>query len=196
MKTLSILLFVVSTVTGIAQQPAVPDEAGAAIDALRNGLVESFTKGDIDGLLEHLAPDVLVTWQNGELCRGREEVRAFHNRMMTGDNKIVREVESAPEVLGRQMHGDWAVSWGNLNDHFLLMDGTDLPFDSVFTATISKQGDRWLVTAFHVSINAFENPVVGLAVRKSALWVGGGAGIVALLVGFFVGFFVGRKRRA
>jgi ketosteroid isomerase-like protein len=192
MKTLSILLFVVSTVTGIAQQPAVPDEAGAAIDALRNGLVESFTKGDIDGLLEHLAPDVLVTWQNGELCRGREEVRAFHNRMMTGDNKIVREVESAPEVLGRQMHGDWAVSWGNLNDHFLLMDGTDLPFDSVFTATISKQGDRWLVTAFHVSINAFENPVVGLAVRKSALWVGGGAGIVALLVGFFVG----RKRRA
>ena len=196
MKTLSILLFVVSTVTGIAQQPAVPDEAGAAIDALRNGLVESFTKGDIDSLLEHLAPDVLVTWQNGELCRGREEVRAFHNRMMTGDNKIVREVESAPEVLGRQMHGDWAVSWGNLNDHFLLMDGTDLPFDSVFTATISKQGDRWLVTAFHVSINAFENPVVGLAVRKSALWVGGGAGIVALLVGFFVGFFVGRKRRA
>ena len=192
MKTLSILLFVVSTVTGIAQQPAVPDEAGAAIDALRDGLVESFTKGDIDGLLEHLAPDVLVTWQNSELCRGREEVRAFYNRMMTGDDKIVREVKSAPEVLGRQMHGEWAVSWGNLNDHFLLMDGTDLPFNSVFTATISKQGDRWLVTAFHASINAFENPVVGLAVRKSALWVGGGAGIVALLVGFFVG----RKRRA
>ncbi len=192
MKTLSILLVVVSTVTGIAQQPAAPDEAAAAIDALRDGLVESFTRGDIEGLLKHLAPDVLVTWQNGELCRGREEVRAFHNRMMNGDKKIVREVKSAPEVLGRQLHGDWAVSWGNLNDHFLLMDGTDLPFNSVFTATISKQGDQWLVTAFHASINAFENPVVRLAVRKSALWVGVGTGVLALLVGFFVG----RKRRA
>ena len=28
-------------------------------------------------ILEHLDPDVVVTWQNGEVCRGREQVRAY-----------------------------------------------------------------------------------------------------------------------
>jgi ketosteroid isomerase-like protein len=192
MKTWLVLLFAFSTATGFAQPASAPDDVSTAIDTLRDGLVSSFTKGDIDGLLQHLDADVVVTWQNGELCRGREEVRAFHNRMMTGEKRIVREIKSAPEVLGRQVHGDWAVSWGNLHDHFLLTDGSDLPFDSVFTATIAKRGDRWLVTAFHTSINAFENPILALAVRKTALW----AGIVMGVAGLLIGFFIGRKKRA
>jgi ketosteroid isomerase-like protein len=192
MKTPILLLLAVSSFARLSHAAAAPDEAETAIKALRDGLVSSFTKGDIDGLLEHLAADVVVTWQNGELCRGREEVRAFHNRMMTGNDKVVREIKSAPEVLGRQAHGDWAVSWGNLRDHFVLNDGSDLPFNSVFTATIAKQGERWLVTAFHVSVNVFDNPVLALSIRKTALWAGVGLGAAGLLIGFFVG----RRKRA
>ena len=192
MKILIALLFAFLPCISFAQPAAAPDEAAVAINKLREGLVSTFTKGDIEGLLQHLDADVVVTWQNGEVCRGRESVRAFYHRMMTGEKRVVREIKSAPEVLGRQVNGDWAVSWGNLHDHFVLNDGTDLPFNSVFTATVAQRGGRWLVTAFHTSVNAFENPVLSLAARKTALWVGLGAG----LVGLVIGFFIGRKKRA
>ena len=49
---------------------------------------------------------------------------------------------------------------GKMNDDFKLTDGTDLPLNSTFTATIARSGDEWVVTAFHTSVNAFENPVM------------------------------------
>lgn len=192
MKTrlLSIAILAMFALLPARSQDAVKpsnDEVGAAISALRDGLVSSFQKGDIDTLITNLAPDVVVTWQNGEVCKGPEAVKAFHLRMMTGEKRIVREVKSDPKILGRQVYGDWAVSWGNLNDHFTLTDGSNLPLNSTFTATVAKRGDRWLVTAFHASVNAFDNPVLGLATSKVALWSGIGAGVFGVVVGFFVG---------
>lgn len=183
--------------TASAQSPVAPPPATAdattAITALREGLTESFVKADIDRLLTFLDPDVVVTWQNGEICRGPEAVRAYYQRMMTGPNPVVREVKAAPEVLGRHVYNDWAVSWGNLHDHFILTDGSDLLLNTVFTATIAKRGDRWLVRGFHASINAFDNPVLTLAIKKTALRVGVGAVALGLLLGFFIGRARGRK---
>jgi len=198
MKILITLLFLALAIPGFCQLPAPanPDEVTAAIAKLREGLVGSFKKGDIDGLLTHLDADVVVTWQNGEVCRGPEAVRAFYARMMTGEKRVVREIKSEPEVLGRQVHGDWAVSWGNLHDHFVLTDGSDLPFNSVFTATIAKRGDRWLVTAFHTSIGAFDNPVLSLATRKTALWLGLGGGAAGLLFGLILARAFARKKKS
>jgi ketosteroid isomerase-like protein len=198
MKTLvaSLLLAILNPGFGQIPAPAGTDEVNTAITTLRDGLVSSFNKGDIDGLLTHLAPEVVVTWQNAEVCRGPEAVRAFYARMMTGEKRIVREIKSSPEVLGRQVYGDWAVSWGNLHDHFVLTDGADLPFNSVFTATIAKRGDRWLVTAFHVSVGAFDNPVLSLATRKTALWLGLGGGAIGLILGFILARVFARKKSA
>jgi ketosteroid isomerase-like protein len=175
--------------------PSGTDEATAAITHLREGLVTSFSKGDIDGLLAYLDPDVVVTWQNGEVCRGPEAIRAFYARMMTGDKRVVRQIKSEPEVLGRHVYGGWAVSWGNLHDHFVLTDGSDLPFNSVFTATIAKRGDRWLLTAFHTSVSAFENPVLTVATRKTAIWTGLGGGAAGLLLGLIGARLLTRKKR-
>lgn len=196
MKQLIVWILFALAVPGFCQSPSAAntDEAAAAITRLRDGLVTSFTKGDIDGLLAHLDPDVVVTWQNGEICRGPEAVRAFYARMMTGDKRVVREIKSEPEVIGRQVYDNWAVSWGNLHDHFVLTDGSDLPFNSVFTATIAKRGDRWLVTAFHTSVNVFENPVLTLATRKTALWSGLGGGAAGLLLGVMGARLFGRKK--
>ncbi|MEI9898409.1 MAG: nuclear transport factor 2 family protein [Chthoniobacter sp.] len=112
MNKLIIWVFLALAVASFGQSapPADTDEAMAAIGRLREGLVTSFTKGDIDGLLTYLDPDVVVTWQNAEVCRGPEAVRAFYMRMMTGDHRVVREIKSEPEVLGRHVYGDWAVS--------------------------------------------------------------------------------------
>lgn len=196
MKKILPLLFLALMGSSFAQTmgSAPSDKPTAEIIRLREGLTESFKKGEVEKLLTYLDPNVVVMWQNGEVCRGRDEVRAFYNRMMTGDNRVVREITSEPEVLGRHVYGDWAVSWGNLHDHFVLKDGSDLPFNSVFTATIAKRGDVWLVTAFHASVNAFDNPVIKLSIRKTATYVAIAAGAVGLLVGVAAALLIRRRK--
>jgi ketosteroid isomerase-like protein len=180
-------------VSGASAPPLANLDASAAITQLREGLIDSFVKADVDQLLTFLDPDVVVTWQNAEVCRGPEAVRAYYQRMMTGPNRIVREVKASPEVIGRNVYDDWAISWGNLRDHFVLTDGSDLPFNTVFTATIAKRGDRWLVRGFHASVNAFDNPVLGVAIKKTAWRVGVGALATGLLIGLVIGRMLRRK---
>src|SRR5689334_21757485 len=116
-------------------QPVSDEDPLQAINHLRTELVDAFNKGDDDRLLSHLDPDVVVTWQNGEVCRGPQAVRAYYNKMMTGPDKRVEKVSADPKVDDRHVYGDWAVSWGKMNDHFVLTDGSQLALDSRFTAT-------------------------------------------------------------
>lgn len=196
MRKLPLTLLLVCHLSALHAASAPPSasiDATTAITTLREGLIDSFVKADIDRLLTFLDPDVIVTWQNAEVCRGPDAVRAYYQRMMTGENRVVREVKAAPEVTGRHIYGDWAISWGNLRDHFVLTDGSDLPFNTVFTATIAKRGDRWLVRGFHASVNAFDNPVLGLAIKKTAWRVGLGALLLGLLIGLLLARMFRRK---
>src|SRR5262249_11029639 len=158
--------------TALAQTNPSSSEVDQAITRLREGLIDSFNKDDIDRLLTFLDTNAVVTWQNGEVCEGTAAVKAYYDKMMKGDHPVVSKVASEPKVLGRHIQGDWAVSWGELNDHFLLTDGRDLPLNSHFTATIAKRGDVWKVSAFHASVNAFNNPITAIAVKKISLVAG------------------------
>jgi hypothetical protein len=136
----------------------------------------------------------VITWQNGEVCRGPQAVRAYYDKMMTGPEKRVEKVSADPKVDDRHVYGDWAVSWGRMNDHFVLTDGSQLSLDSRFTATIAKRGDVWKVSSFHVSVNAFENPILGMAAKKAGSW-GLMVGILAgIVLGLVVGLMMGRRR--
>jgi ketosteroid isomerase-like protein len=182
-KILSALGLVLICASATAQPGAAPSDADQAITRLREGLVDSFNKGDIDRLLTFLDTNAVVTWQNGEVCEGSAAVKAYYDRMMKGDHPVVSKVSADPKVLGRHVQGDWAISWGELNDHFVLTDGSDLPLNSRFTATIAKRGDDWKVSAFHVSVNAFNNPVIGLAVKKIGVIGGIGGLVTGVLIG-------------
>jgi ketosteroid isomerase-like protein len=175
--------------------PVTADDPTQAINLLRHELVESFNKGDLDRLLSHLDPDVVITWQNGEVCRGPAAVRAYYDKMMTGPQRRVEKVSADPKVDDRHVYGDWAVSWGSMNDRFVLTDGSDLAMNSRFTATIARRGDAWKVTSFQASVNAFENPILGYAAKKAGTWaltIGLAGG---LLIGLIAGMLVTRRRR-
>src|SRR5688572_33484777 len=97
---LPLLLFCSTAFLPAASAPPPANlDATAAITQLREGLIDSFVKADIDRLLTFLDPDVVVTWQNAEVCRGPEAVRAYYQRMMTGPSRVVREVKASPEVI-------------------------------------------------------------------------------------------------
>lgn len=193
-----LLSLILLATTSTAQVSAPPNETEIeqAITRLREGLVNSFNQDDIDELLTFLDTNAVVTWQNGEVCEGRAAVKAYYERMMKGDHPVVSKVTAEPEILGRHLQGDWAVSWGNLNDRFVLTDGRELPLNSRFTTTIARRGDLWQVTAFHVSVNAFDNPILGLALKKVAWIVGGAALIVGIVVGLVASRILGRRKES
>jgi ketosteroid isomerase-like protein len=181
--------------TSAPAPPSAALDAVAAIGAMREGLVDAFNRQDLDRLLSFLSPDVVITWQNAEVSHGPEAVRAYYNRMMKAEKPIVAKVTANPVVDGRQVYGDWALSWGHMQDHFILTDGTDLPFDSRFTATIARREDRWLVTGFHLSVDAFENPVMNEGVRRSGTYGGLGGLAIGLIAGVVGTVVVSRLRR-
>jgi ketosteroid isomerase-like protein len=167
-----------------------------AIASLREQLIDSFNKRDIDRLVSYLDPDVVVTWQNGEVCRGPQAVRDYYSRMIAGPKPIVANFSSEPVITDRHVYGDWAVSWGNLHDHYQLNDGEKFALDSLFTGTIAKRGDAWKIVSFHASVNAFDNPILAIAAKKTALWTGMIAGIVGVIAGVIVGRIVSRRKAA
>jgi len=188
------LAFLSSVATGQTNGPA--SEADEAITHLREGLISSFNQGEIDKLLTFLDTNAVVTWQNGEVCEGTAAVKAYYERMMTGDHPVVSKVSAAPKVLGRHVQGDWAISWGDLNDHFILTDGRDLALNSHFTATIAKRGGGWHVAAFHASVNAFENPITTLALKKVAPMAGFAGAVVGIILGIIASSLLRRTKRA
>jgi ketosteroid isomerase-like protein len=180
--------------SALAQANVLPSDVDQAITHLREGLIDSFNKGDIDRLLTFLDTNAVVTWQNGEVCEGTAAVKAYYDKMMKGDHPVVSKVTSEPKVLGRHIQGEWAVSWGELNDHFLLTDGRDLSLNSHFTATIAKRGDGWKVAAFHASVNAFNNPITAVAVKKISLVAGIGGIITGVIVGLVIASLLRRAK--
>jgi ketosteroid isomerase-like protein len=179
---------------GQTTQAVIEPDPLKAINLLRTELVDAFNKSDIDGLLSHLDPDVVVTWQNGEVCRGPQAVRAYYDRMLGGPNAVVAKLGIAPVVDDRHVYGDHAVSWGNLHDHYALKDGSEFSFDSRFTATIARRGEAWKVTSFHASVNAFDNPILKIAEKKVGMWSGIIGGLVGLVAGVVIARLFGRPK--
>src|SRR4051812_48673837 len=74
-----------------AQTPTTAPEnpAHEELRKLRDGLLAAMNKGDLEGTLAFMHTNVVITWEDAEVSRGYEGVRAYHNRIMTGPNKIV-----------------------------------------------------------------------------------------------------------
>lgn len=185
--------FVASTAPRTAAQAdasATPDDV-KHLDELQHGLVEAFNHRDIDALLRYLDPNVKVVWQNGEINQGPEAVRQYYNRMMV--QGVVKSVSFDPVVEGRACHGNICVSVGTLQDTFTLNDGSVLPLNSRWSATVLKsESGEWKIAAFHASANVFDNPIIKIAARKVGMVAGGGG----LLLGLIAGVLLFRRRKA
>lgn len=152
-------------------------------------MLAAIKKGDIDKELTYLHPNVVVTWQNAEVSRGREGVRKY----LQGKMGAVVESYSADlnaDELSILYGGDTAVSWGSANEHMKLKDGTDLAFTSRWSATLVKENGQWLVANLHASTNLFDNPMLSFAKRMMYIAAG-----VALLLGLVAGVVIGRRRK-
>lgn len=190
---LSLLFLLAGPSSVAAQQPE--DPAHAQLRALRDDLVDAMNKKDLNRLLSHLHPDVVVTWQNAEVSRKPEGVRTYISRMLDGPNSVVETFSTAPTVdeLTILYGGDAGVAFGSSKDSFRLRSGQTFDLTSRWTATVVNDGGSWKIAAFHSSASLFDNPLLAAAQR----WAMTGA-VVALIAGFGIGFLISRigKRRS
>src|SRR5258705_513243 len=79
-----------AAVSGSADTTITPiDTVHNELRALRDGLLDAVNKGDIEKQLGFLHTNVVITWHNAEVSRGRDGVRQYYNRMVNGPKKIV-----------------------------------------------------------------------------------------------------------
>ena len=193
-KLISILMFLSLAALPVSSQAPPPkDEAvHSELRALRDGLIDAMNKGDIDRELAYMHPNVVVTWHNAEVSRGRDGVRAYLTRMLSGPNRVVSRYSATVDVdeLTVLYGGSTGISFGSAIEHFKLNDGRMLDLPARWSATLVKDGDKWLIASLHASDNLFDNPLLAIA-KRTAYWAGG----VALLVGLIAGFAISRRRK-
>jgi uncharacterized protein (TIGR02246 family) len=159
-RALLLLSLLVVASPAVAQTPT--DAVHNELRALRDDMVAAVNANDIDRLLNHLTPDVVVTFQNAEVARGREGVRAYYNKMTKGAGALVQSYETAVTVdeLTLLFGDDAGIAFGSSNDRFKLSSGAELVVDGRWTATVVRQDGQWRVAGFHASANMFDNPIL------------------------------------
>jgi ketosteroid isomerase-like protein len=164
---------------------------------LRDGLIKATNESNIDALLAHLHPNVVVTWQNAEVSRGHAGVREYLMRMTSGPNPVVRSFKTTPTVdeLTILYGGDTVgVAFGSSHDEFALANGTSFHMNGRWSATLVREGGRWLVASFHASTNLFDNAVLTMT-KRTAVWSGAGGLLVGAVIAI-AGAALLRRRRA
>jgi len=171
---------------------AQEDPAHIELRAVRDGLLAGMNSGDIEAQLAFLHPNVVVTWHNAEVSRGRDGVRKYLDRMLNGPTKVVEKFGADVKVdeLSILHNGATAIAFGSAQEHFTLAGGRQFDFTGRWSATMVKDGGKWLVANLHTSDNIFDNPLLNAA-TKALWWVGGGA----LVAGALGGWLLGRRRR-
>jgi ketosteroid isomerase-like protein len=192
---LGLLCVSVSSFHAQETKPVKEDPAHEELRELRKELTEAINQNDLDGLLQHLDDDVVVTWQNAEVSRKPAGVRAYYERMMHGPNRIVESIHIDPTVDElTHLYGDTGIAFGSSHDHYKLTDGMDFEVESRWSATVVKKKGKWLIASFHASANMFDNPILRIAVRKVIMWTALITAGISLLVGFLGGWLLKRKR--
>jgi hypothetical protein len=199
-----VVVFVPLSTHAVAQPATTQAGPGAGagdVDSLRDHLKTAYAKGDVDGILKFLHPKVVITFPDGSVLQGRQAFVDYYNRMLKGPDHRVQSCTSDPTVTERAVYGDTVVSFGRMNDRYVLTSGEQFGLDSRFTVTALKFPDGpaesggWMIRSFHSSTDAFDNPVLRMAAKKSAMLGGVGGVIAGFLLGVIAALIIRRRRR-
>ena len=156
--------------------------------AVRDALVAAINESDVDAILEHVHDNIVFTGMNGEVARGRDELRTFFERMMVGPDRILESltIEITVDALTILYGGDTGVVYGSSVDNYKLASGLEFDVTTRWSSTLVKEGDRWLVASYQSASNIFDNPILAQATEK-LFWAAGIAALIGLIVGVIAG---------
>ena len=190
MKSLAALFtFTLFTLAPLRAQDAPP--APAEIHALRDRLLDAINKADFDKMAACLHPRVVITYQNAEVARGRDGVKAYQLQMTGGPEKTIESFHADVKTddITLLPGGTTAIATGSSAETYKMTHGADLTLDARWTATLVKDDGQWLVAALHCSTDLFKSPLVA-ATKKAGVT----ASIGSIIIGLIAGWLLGRKR--
>jgi uncharacterized protein (TIGR02246 family) len=196
MKQLLYGLLVLSLSSALGAQE--PDAAvHNALRQLKATMEKAMNERDLDTIVAHVDPNVVFTTMNGDVCRGPQQIRAYFDKMLRAPGHIVKDVKVSFDVdqLTTLYGGDTGIATGSSKDHYELTDGKVFDINGRWTCTMTRSGDRWVISAFHYSANIFDNPITG-AYRRAITQSGLAAGAAALVIGLFAGWLLARRKAA
>lgn len=193
-----------------AQEPdtAAAESAAPAVDveqthneirALRDALIKAVNEKDVDSLLPLLHENVILTAQDGDqlaTIRGRDGIRDYLDRLLTGPDAGVREMTVSPVVDDLTiLYGDDAgVAYGSSTDEYVLRDGSKFTLKTRWNATVVRAADGWQLASLQVSSNLFDNPVLKSLTQLISL-ASGIAAVAGIAIGFALASFFKRRRQ-
>ena len=171
------------------------------LDRLRDALKNAYNQGDPEAMTRYLHPDVVIIFPDGSVLKGRDALRDYYNRMLKGPNSRVASYTADPVIESRTVHDDVGLSYGYMNDQYVLTDGKSFGLNSRFTVTVFKTPDGppetggWMIRSFHSSTDAFDNPILTMVAQR-VFFIAGGVGLlVGALLGLLLGYFIFRRRK-
>lgn len=179
-----------------ATMPALDATAGRPEDrqqlrVLLGNVETAISSLQVEEVIKLMHPDVIVTWQNAEVSRGPDQIRAYYNRMMKGSAPIVKKFSTQATLGGNAaFYGDTAIAYGTTVDNFELMEGLNFTLRGNWSTTVVKTDGQWKIAALHFSTNLFDNPLLNKA--KQLAWY---LAVAGLLAGMLLMFLVNRLRR-
>lgn len=198
-RMLSLLL--VLALPLMAQSPSLADTIDPHA-ADREALIKVFHEieagindQNVERMVAQMTPDATVTWLNGEVSRGHEQIRAYYQRMVKGPDRILDKYTTAAKIAAHaRFFGDVAVADGSMRDSFFPVSRAPFELDSRWTSTSVKQDGQWKVVALHLSANVFTNDLIEEA--KAAAWKTGiGGAIGGVIAGILLALLIGRLRK-
>ncbi len=190
MKALAALLaFTLFALTPLPAQDAKPEPA--ELHTLRDSLLDAINRADLDRQLTCLHPNVVITYQNAEVARGRDGVKTFLLRTTAGREKLVESIHIEAKPDGPAiLHGaDTAIVSGSSVETYKRAHGSDLTLNGRWTVTVVQDRGQWLVAALHCSTGLSDNPLIA-STKKAGVT----ASIGSILIGLIAGWLLGRKR--
>ena len=182
-----------------AEPPAAEKPTHDALIALRDRILKKHDAKDIAGVLAELDDSAVVTMQDGKVCRGPAEVKAYYEEKIGRPDSVVKELVTKC-IIERysRLYNDQqtAVVDGLLEQDYLLRDGKTFHLTSPWTATLIKRDDDWKISAFHVSANIFDNGVLNLFVQQNRLYTGLIAGLLGVAVAILAGLMFSSRKRS
>jgi hypothetical protein len=148
---------------------------------------------NVDRMVVQMHPQATVTWLNGVISRGHDEIKAYYHRMVKADNRYINKYITAAKVGASARffgNGEVAVADGSMEDEFFPVARAPFKLSSRWTSTSAKIDGQWKVVSLHLSSNVFTNSLIEEATTAAYYAAAGGA-----LGGLVVGWLVGRMRR-
>ena len=192
-RFLCTLLLVTTGFGAAAGEPDPYAAERAALIKLFREIEAGINAQDVERMVAQMHPAATVTWLNGEVSRGHDEIRAYYHRMVKGDQRYLNKYLTKAEVSKPARFladGTVAIADGTAEDDFFPVSRAPFHLSSRWSASCVKVGGEWKMMTLHLSSNVFTNDLIAEATDAVHYGIAGGAA-----GGLLIGWLVGRRRK-